>query len=371
VGGKKSAAKRMKVVHIETGRHLYGGAQQVLYLVEALTRMGIDTLLVCTRDSEVARVAREQTLNIQELQMSGDHDLMFVWRLMSVLKRERPDIVHLHSRRGADVLGGIAARLCGLSTILSRRVDNPERGPIGIKYRLFDRVITISRAISLVLLDAGIPKEKIVCVHSAADRRLFRPECDRQWFDVAFGTQPGDKVIGVLAQFIERKGHRYLIEALPSIMERHPEVRVIFFGRGPMQDSLETLVRDRQLENTIQFAGFREDIARVLPCLSMLVHPATAEGLGVALLQAASCGIPVVASNVGGVPEIIIDQETGLLVPPEDSNALRDAIISLLENPARAKKLGQAARQLVDEEFSIGKMAAGNLKVYRELADVN
>ncbi len=361
----------MKVVHIETGRHVYGGAQQVLYLVEALTRMGVDNLLVCTRNSDVARSAREQNLNIQELEMGGDLDLMFVRRLMSVLKRERPDIVHLHSRRGADVLGGIAARLCGLPTILSRRVDNPERGPIGLKYRLFDRVITISRAISLVLLDAGIPREKIVCVHSAADRRLFRPECDRQWFDVAFGTQPGDKVIGVLAQFIERKGHRYLIEALPSIMEQHPEVRVIFFGRGPLQDSLEVLVRDRQLENTIQFAGFREDIARVLPCLSMLVHPVTAEGLGVALLQAASCGVPVVASNVGGVPEIVIDNETGLLVPPENSQALQDAIVSLLEQPKLAKKLGQAARQLVDEEFSIGKMAAGNLKVYRELADVN
>ena len=371
MGDKKGAAKRMKVVHIETGRHMYGGAQQVLYLVEALTRMGVENLLVCTRDSDVARIAREQNLNIQELEMAGDHDLLFVWRLLPVLKRERPDVVHLHSRRGADVLGGIAARLRGIPSILTRRVDNPERGPIGLKYRLFDRVITISRAISLVLLDAGIPREKIVCVHSAADRRLFRPECDRQWFDIAFGTQPGDKIIGVLAQFIERKGHRFLIEALPAITKKHPQVRVIFFGQGPLRDSLETLVRDRRLDNIVQFAGFREDIARVLPCLNMLVHPATAEGLGVSLLQAASCGIPVVASNVGGIPEIIIDRETGLLVPPEDSDALYNAIISLLEKPERAKKLGRAARQLVDEEFSIGKMAAGNLKVYRELADVN
>lgn len=361
----------MKVVHVETGRHVYGGAQQVLYLVEALTRMGIENRLVCTRHSAVAENARDQNLDIEEMNMSGDLDLWFIKRLVTVIRREKPDVVHLHSRRGADVLGGIAARLCGVPTVLSRRVDNLERGPVGLKYRLFDRVITISRAISMVLLDAGIKKEKIVCVHSAADRRLYRPECDRQWFDVAFGTKREHKIIAVVGQFIERKGHRYLIDAIPEIRERQPNIRVIFFGQGPMQVSLEQLVRDRQLDDVIQFAGFREDLARVMPCLSLLVHPATAEGLGVSLLQAASCAIPVVACNVGGIPEIIIDGQTGLLVPPGDSNALRDAVVSLLDQPERARKLGHAARQLVDEEFSIGKMAAGNLKVYRELADVN
>ena len=272
-----------------------------------------------------------------ELPLRGDHDLLFIWRLLGVLKREQPDVVHLHSRRGADVLGGIAARLAGVKTVLSRRVDNPE-SPFVVKwkYRLYDRVITISQGIANVLQGEGLPAEKLVCVRSAVDVETLQGGCDRRWFNETFGLNEGDPVVAVVAQLIPRKGHRVLLQALPELVARYPDLRVLIFGQGPMQQEIAGLIEELGLEKHAVMAGFREDLQRILPCLHLLVHPALKEGLGIALLQAASCGLPIIASDAGGMPEVVEDGVTGRLVAPGDETALRQPWSNCLTMPSFA-----------------------------------
>jgi glycosyltransferase involved in cell wall biosynthesis len=171
----------------------------------------------------------------------------------------------------------------------------------------------------------------------------------------------------MVAQLIERKGHRDLLAALPDILEAFPDARVLLFGRGPLQEELERECRERGLADTVRFAGFREDLERILPCLDLVVHPAHMEGLGVALLQAAAAGRPMVAAPVGGIPEIVRPGETGMTAPPGDSGALAAAILALLRDPARARSLGEAAREHVRRHFSLESMVAGNLGVYRRI----
>src|SRR5690606_14939726 len=132
--------------------------------------------------------------------------------------------------------------------------------------------------------------------HSSVDTERYRPGChDRQWFLDEFGLEPDAPVLGMAAQFIPRKGHRTLIDAMPAILAAQPRTRVLLFGQGPEQDAIRELVAQRGLSENVSIAGFRTDLDRVLPCLDLVVHPASMEGLGVALLQSAACGVPMVA----------------------------------------------------------------------------
>jgi len=356
----------MKVVHLEAGRHLYGGARQVAFLVHGLRARGVENVLVCPRGSALGAELAADGIRVVELGPRGDLDLLFALRLRRWLRAERPDLLHAHSRRGADWLGGLAARAAGVPAVVSRRVDNPEPPRPGrMKYRLFARVITISAGIADVVRALGVPARKVVCIPSAVNRAGVAR--DRAAFAEAFGVPADALVIGVVAQLIERKGHRDVLAALPAIRAVHPEVRVLFFGRGPSEGDLRAAVRAEGLDDIVTFAGFRDDMTRWLPCLDLVVHPAYMEGLGVALLEASAAGVPIVAARAGGIPEAVADGVNGCLFTPGDVDALRDRVIALAGDPAERARLGDGGRRRVAERFSVDAMVEGNLAVYREV----
>ncbi len=360
----------MKILHLETGRHLYGGAQQVLYLLDALRDDASEHVLAAVAGSEVARAAADAGHRVVDIRISGDHDLGFVPRMAKLLRVEAPQILHAHSRRGADLLGGLAARRTGTRAVVSRRVDNPEpRWLAGVRYRAFDRVVAISHAIQRALVDAGVARERIVVIPDCVDPSAFAGAGDRDWLCREFGLPADSRVVGVIAQLIERKGHRYLLEALPAIVAAEPATRVLFFGRGPLEEELREDIRRRGLDEVVRLAGFRDDIPRILPCLDLVVHPAIAEGLGVALLQAAAAAVPVAGFAAGGVTQAVEPGVTGILVPPGNAEALGRAVIRVLEDPVLARGLGDAGRRRVLAEFTPNRMAARHLALYREILD--
>ena len=173
----------------------------------------------------------------------------------------------------------------------------------------------------------------------------------------------------MVAQFIPRKGHRHLLQALPPLLRKHPGLQVLLFGTGPLQGEVRAHIECEGLAGRVRLAGFRSDLPRWLGCLDLLAHPATAEGMGVALLQAASAGVPVVASRVGGIPEAVQDGVSGLLVPPADPAALGAALDSLLADPELRKSMGAAGRDFAGRQLSAERMVEGNLAVYRELLE--
>jgi len=357
----------MKVLHVEGGRNLYGGALQVLYLLKGLQARGIENVLACPRGSELSRAAAGFA-EVCGMRMGGDLDLPMIARIYRLIRSAQPDLIHLHSRIGADVLGAIAAGLAGVPVVHSRRQDNPEMPWLArAKYRLHDRVIAISEEVARVKLSEGLPPHKLRCVRDAVDAGAFQEPCDYAKFRAAFGLPEDSLVIGVVAQLIARKGHRYLLEAMPALIERFPTLHALFFGKGPLEPELRQQSQRLGITERIYFAGFRGDLPQVLPCLNVLVHPALREGLGVSLLQAASAGVPIVAFRAGGVPEAVRDGLNGLLVPPKDVEALRQAIGRVIGDPELARRLGAAGREVAEREFSIDAMVEGNLQVYQEL----
>lgn len=357
----------MKILHLETGRHLYGGALQVAYLLQGLNDYKDCTnVLVCPKGSAIAEESKSHVDKLYAEFISGDLDLLFLFRLIRIIKKEQPDLIHLHSRRGADVLGGLAASFCRIKCVLTRRVDNPENSLfIKFKYKLYDQVITISQGIKQVLVDQGLAEKAITVVTSAVDLRQYRPrEVD---IKKRFRLPPDSFVIGVIAQLIERKGHRYLFQIAPDILSQFPYVRFLIFGKGPLEQKLKKQVDQLGLHDKVIFVGFVEGMEQVLPGLDLVVHLAYMEGLGVALIQAAACGVPVVAARAGGIPEIVRDGENGYLVPPKNAKALLEKISYLLLHPDTRQRFSQNGIKIAEAEFSIERMVGENHAIYKQL----
>jgi len=359
----------LRVLHVETGRHLYGGALQVLYLLQGLRGFeDVHNILVSPPGSAIGGAAADLVAANYSVPMRGDLDLPFLPRLMGIIHREKPHIVHLHSRRGADVLGGLAGSLTSPRCLLTRRVDNPEsRLWAALKYRLFDHIVTISHGIRQVLVSEGVPADKITCVPSAVDIRMYAGPCDRAWFRKEFALEEGERPCGVLAQFIQRKGHRFLLEAIPRILRDQPLAKFLLFGRGPLEDDLRARCRDMGISERVIFAGFRSDLDRIIGCLDLIIHPALMEGLGVSLLQAAAAGVPIVAARVGGIPEIVKDGINGYLIPPSDVDSIAGAVLKILADRELARRFGLNGQRIAAAGFSLESMVRGNLEVYRKM----
>jgi glycosyltransferase involved in cell wall biosynthesis len=358
----------VKILHVETGRHFLGGPQQVIYLINALRERGHENTLVCPPDSGIDGVARLAGIRVQNLFCAGDLDLPFAYRLSQFLKDHAPDIVHCHSRRGADVLGGLAASYADIPAVVSRRVDNTEmRLMATLRYKPFEKIIAISEAIATVLREHGVDNERIAVIRSAVDAEHFENQPDCRAFRKEFGIKEGAFAIAATGQLIPRKGHRYLLQAMAELAESHEKIQLVIFGKGQLDTELRAQAASLGLGGVVQFAGFRDDLDDFIACFDLLVHPALTEGLGVAALKASAAGVPVVGFDSGGLNEAVEHGKTGLLVPPEDTASLQDAIATVIDDDELRKKMSAAGRERMQKEFSIVTMADQHIALYESV----
>jgi len=355
----------MKILHVETGRQLLGGPQQVIYLVRGLMDRGHDCTLVCPPGSGADSAARQQGIPVRSLFCAGDIDLPFAYRLTQYIRDSKPDLVHCHSRRGADVLGGLAASFADVPAVVSRRVDNTEmRMLAAMRYRSFRKIVAISEAVAAALREVGVEADRIEVIRSAVDAAPFDRHYARAAIDEAFGIQPHEFAIAAAGQLIERKGHRFLLEAAAALRESQGPFRVVIFGAGELDDALQRQAAALGIDDIVTFAGYREDLDGLLGCFDLLVHPALSEGLGIVTLKAQAAGVPVVAFRAGGLPEAVIDGEAGTLVPPADVAALTGAIATLMADDERRSRYGRAGQERMQAEFSIDTMVERHITLY-------
>ena len=364
---------QLSVAHIETGRHLYGGAQQVVYLLQGLANRGVRNLLIAPQNSEIsAAVQSNGSAKVITTRHSGDLSLGFYRETRRILNAEQPKLVHMHSRRGADTLGGLAAKASAVPAVLSRRVDNREH-PLAIrfKYPLYRQVIGISQAICHVLSEQGVDQTRLHCVHSTVDSDNFDTSTDnrrraRQALNTEYGIPADHLLLAVVAQLIPRKGHRQLLSVLPAVIARQPKLSLLIFGQGPERDAIAAQIDSLGLAKHVQLAGFKSDLDRDLMGIDIIVHPAEKEGLGVALLKASAAGVPIIAGRAGGIPEIVQHEKNGLLFTPGDNAQLQAALELLINAPLQRQAMGAAGIQIAQNQFSIEAMVDGNLAVYQQ-----
>jgi len=361
-------------IHFNTELTWRGGEQQTLSLVQGLLRRGHPTLLVASPKSELFARARNLGLNPAGIHAYNEVDPQAVVRLSLLIRKRRPSIFHLHTSH-AHLIGLLTGLLSPpVKRVVSRRVDfSIYRHSFirlnWLKYRYgIDRYITVSAAIRDLLAREGVPPEKVSVVRSGIDPSRFEPlpRPDPEGILRELDLPPGLPIIASIGALADHKGHRFLVEAAPGIL-RIRDAAFIVAGVGPRRRSLSRLARRLGVEDRFRFTGFRSDIGRILASSSVFAFPSLEEGLGTSLLDALLLERPVVATRVGGIPEVIESGEHGSLVPPGDPEALARAILEVLQNPGAAGERALRGRGRVLEEFAVDRMVEGTLEVYRQL----
>ena len=359
---------RLKIVHVETGRNFYGGAQQVIWLIQGLVGQGCESVLVCPAGARIAGIAREAGIDVINIPCAGEHDFTFPFRLHGYLVRVKPDIVHCHGRRGADFPGGWGAKTAGVPAVVSRRVDNPESpASAWLRYRPFSKVIAVSQNVASALARSRVSNSRVAVIRDAVDINAVNPDADRSRLR-RFGVNDDSFAIAVVAQLIKRKGHRFLLDVLPALVAEHPHIKVVFFGVGGRESELRLLVARLGITDVVHFAGFCSDLDDYLGAFDLLVHPAEKEGLGVAMLKAAAVKLPVIAFDIAGSREAVQHLKTGILVPHTDLRELQLAIGTLCEEADIRAELGANGRERMQLEFNVETMAECHARVYEEIA---
>ncbi len=365
----------MNILHINTEKTWRGGEQQTLYLAEGLAQKGIVSEIACQPGKELEKRARAKGLAVHPVPMKGEWDLAAVFRLRSIIRKRSIDIVHMHTSHG-HTLGVAAARLAGgAKTVVARRVDfSIYRHPFslsGLKYKHgVDRYVAVSRAIKDVLARDGIDPHRIEVVHSGIDPSRFEG-ADGSALRNELGVPGQAPVIGTVAHFAWHKGLEILVDAVPIVTREAPEAVIVIVGEGSMEKEIKERAAKSGAAKNIIFTGFRKDIPQCLAFFDVFVMPSHMEGLCTSILDALVSRKPVAASKVGGIPEIIEDNETGLLVPPGDPAALAESLVRLVKDRDLAARLAGNGRRKVMEEFTIDAMVKGNMAVYERLLAEN
>jgi glycosyltransferase involved in cell wall biosynthesis len=360
------------VLHIQRIGGIGGSERHVLELIPALRARGLDARFLGLDDPSGApspfyKALTESDVPFERLPCPKDVDLGLARRVSSSVRRLGPDLVHTHLVH-ADVYGALAATRARANLVSTKHNDDPFRsGRARYGERLLTRraarVICITEALARFNRDVvGLPERKLRVVHYGLDAP---PE---PWGPPG-GPELGPEVPVLLAicRLVPQKGVDVAIRALALVREAHPDAHLVVLGEGPLRAELASLAAELDLADAVSLPGRVGDVAWWLRRAAVLVHPARWEGFGLALLEAMLSARPVVASAVSSIPEIVVEGETGRLVPVDDASALAAALGDLLEHPARAAAMGQAGFELARAEFSVERMAERTVAVYDEV----
>jgi glycosyltransferase involved in cell wall biosynthesis len=357
-------------LHVDTARTWRGGQNQVLLTVEGLRANGHRATLVAQPHGELVR-RRAEGLDVVPIGVRSEVDLSSAWRLSRVLKRLGPDVVHAHDPHGVAV-SALALSMSNLRPlpilVASRRVDFHLKAHSFSrwKYRQVRCFIAASEAIRQMLVHDGIPVARTVTVHEGVDVERVAAAPPVNVHEV-FWLPHHAPIVGNVAALVPHKGQRHLVEAAALVLREVPDARFVILGEGELREQLERQVRDHHLEKHVVLPGFRHDVIGCIKGFDVFVMSSVSEGLGTSLLDAMACSKPIVATRVGGIPEVVEDEVTGQLVAPRDHRAMAAAIVKQLRSPDLRRRMAEAGLRRVREQFTVDRMVAETAAVYERV----
>lgn len=380
---------KIKVLTIITRHNIGGAASQTIVLSAYLNKNRFQSILVKGSEGkdegnmdELAKSKKVEPIYIKELcrELSLKKDLIAFWKLYQLIRKEKPDIVHTHTAK-AGTLGRLAAKLAGVSVIIHTFHGNVFEGYFNsIKSKLFlnierflaflsDQIIAISHTQKQALLKYGIGNpDKISCIPLGLELEPFlTPENSKGNFRRELNLETNIPLIGIVARLVPIKGHNYFLEAARIVSGDFPEARFILIGDGELRGKLENLASDLGIEEKVIFCGFRNDLVNIYADLDIVVLSSLNEGLPVSIIEALAAKKPVVATNVGGVKDLVEDNVTGILVPKQDPQKLAYGIAFLLQKPEVAKNFGENGRKKVYPALNYTKLISDIEALYESL----
>jgi glycosyltransferase involved in cell wall biosynthesis len=361
-------------LHIDTAKTWRGGQRQVLLTVLGLRERGHRAVLVAHPDGELANRASEGH-DLIRLGPRTEVDLHSGWKLSRIIKELKPDIVHAHDPH-AVALASLGLSFTTSATdpglVASRRVAFHLKGHAFSrwKYHQVDCFIAASEAIHRMLAGDGIDPSRIVTVHEGIDVHRVQAEPAVN-IHAEFWLPTHAPVVGAVGALTQEKGHKYLIDAAALVVPQVPDARFVILGEGDLRPALERQIKELHLDKHVLLPGFRADIVGCIRAFDLFVMCSLAEGLGTSLLDAMASSKATVASDTGGIPEVVAHEDTGVLVPPRDHHALAAAIARLLKDPKCRERMGRSGLERAERIFSADRMVEQTLEVYRTHAGVH
>jgi L-malate glycosyltransferase len=357
-------------LHIDTARTWRGGQGQVMHTVMGLRARRQRTALVAHPEGELYRRMSEGT-DLIPLAPRNEIDLAAAWRLSRVLKQLMPQIIHAHDPHGVAMAAtalSIASPSPPPVLVASRRIEFriAQNSFSKWKYGRVDCFVAISDAVRDRLVADGIPRQKTTVVHEGVDveRIVHLPTAN---VHAAFYLPTHAPIVGNIGALVPQKAQHHLIDAAAIVVRAVPDSRFVICGDGELRPALEEQIKRKHLERHVFLAGFRPDVLELLKGFDVFALSSLHEGLCTSLVDAMAASKAAVATRVGGVPEVVVDGETGFLVAPRDHEALADRIIMLLKDDARRARMGEAALKRARERFTMDRMVEGTLATYERL----
>jgi glycosyltransferase involved in cell wall biosynthesis len=361
----------VKVLHATKVQGIGGAEQHLLTLLPALRERGIDACFLSLDaggDADRFHSALDAR-NVPWRRVQCGHDLSprLAGSFISAVRAERPDLLHTHMVH-ADVYGSVAAHALRVPFLSTRHNDDRYLlGPFKYVDRAFMSgvagIVAISDAVREFHIRSGLPARKLVTIHYGLDEL---PAAQSELTPEAAGIPSGAPLVLAIGRLIEQKDHATLLGAFARVRDNLPEARLTILGWGRLEEATKARVRELELEDAVLLPG-RVEPAAWLARADVFAHTSRWEGFGIVLLEAMLAGLPVVATRVSAVPEIVVDGETGILAPVGDEVAIAAALSSLLADSGRRQRLGEAGRRRAHAEFSIARMTDRTLALYESV----
>lgn len=375
----------LRILHVITTLDAGGAENHLLMLCRGQKRLGADVSVAWLKGrGELApefEAAGCRAIRTDIDPLLPRRIVAAVARMVGVLRRLRPHVVHTHLNK-AEVVGNTAARICRVPAVVSSK-HNDDAFLVKPHFRLMhfglsfgaDAIIALSRHVEEYTRKIGVrPSVPIRTLHYGLDAETFArasdPDCSqklREKFLVAVPMGKRKYLIGTAARLERQKGLQHLIEASALLGARRDDFATVILGEGTLRRELEQLVKDRGLEGRVHLPGRTRDMPSFMKALDVFCLPSLWEGFGLVLLEAMSCGVPVVATEVSAIPEVVADGSTGLLVPPADPKKLADAIGRLLDDAELRSRMAAAGEVRVRSAFGVERMVHETWRLYEEV----
>lgn len=367
------------VLHLIDSAGMYGAERVILTLLEEIKDSSYPGILGCIRetDIEVPAVAEEAQrigIPIVYFTMRRGFNPFGIHLILRFIKKNKIRIVHSHGYKPNIFLAPCFVRnFTTLST-----VHGWAKNTAGLKYKLYelfdvqalkqmDYLVAVSKKIADDLINYGVKQDKIKIIYNGLKLNKIGSRYDSINEYKNYSGSDVVPIVGTLGRLVPVKGHEYLIKSIPLVISEYGPCQFVIGGNGSLKTELQKLINELRLTNYVHLVGYIEDVSEFLSGIDIFVLPSLSEGLPMSLLEAMAFGKPVVASSVGGIPEVIVSPEVGILIPPGDPFAIARAISNLLRQPEQISSMGAAARKVARSRFSAGFMANNYLNLYSRL----
>jgi len=365
--------KKIKVLEIIGDATLAGAPRHLLSLLLNFDYDKFQIFVISTSGPLAGEIKSfKKPINLEVVPMHTKYDLSAMREIRAAAKHISPDVVHVHGTR-AGILGRLAMMGLKVPVIYTEHLWTKQYrvpGRITHNIQLFglwvlDMFTTLNIAVSVAVRDFLVENQisrpgKVVVVYNGveAPKKKAKPFSHRD-----------EILLGSIGTLNEHKGMQYLIEAMVKVVKEFPQVRLEIIGEGYYKDRLVKLIRKLKLTRHVKLTGFIKDVYDELEKMDLYIQPSLSESFGLAILQAMSVGLPVVATKTGGIPEVVTDSKTGLLVPSEDPEALSGAIVDLIRNQDKAIKMGKLGEEDANIKFSLKDMVKETEMIYDSVAN--